>query len=141
MCVGGGSKGLIGAIVGGLAAYATGGASLAVTGAAAAGASIGSSLDQKDAMAKAQATQDQANAQGLALATKTAADNKALQEKAISQQSQALDVQAAKQPNLYDIQNKNAMGAGGGISSTTLTGPQGVDPKTLLLGKTTLLGG
>jgi len=33
------------------------------------------------------------------------------------------------------------MGAAGGQSGTMLTGPQGIDPQQLALGKNTLLGG
>lgn len=52
--------------------------------------------------------------------------------------------QAAKVPNAIDV-NANMMGHGGaggtpGIAQTLLTGGQGVDPATLLLGKKTLLG-
>ena len=37
--------------------------------------------------------------------------------------------------------SSNEMAAKGGQSGTMLTGPGGVDPNTLRLGKTTLLGG
>lgn len=46
-----------------------------------------------------------------------------------------------KQPDTAGLLSANQMAAKGGVSGTMLTGPQGVDPKTLLLGKTTLLGG
>ncbi len=42
-----------------------------------------------------------------------------------------------KKPNVQGIMDANAASAG---SSTMLTGPQGVDPNALLLGKQTLLG-
>jgi hypothetical protein len=46
-----------------------------------------------------------------------------------------------KTPDLMGLSSQNALDAKGGIGSTMLTGPQGIDPKSLLLGKTTLLGG
>ena len=46
-----------------------------------------------------------------------------------------------KQPDIMGLSAANSLTAKGGQSGTMLTGPQGVDPKTLLLGKTTLLGG
>lgn len=96
---------------------------------------------QRSQMADAQDQQNKANEIAVAQATKVAADNKAAMEAVQAQGKTAVDTQAAKQPNLYDISNKNMNDTKGGISSTTLTGPQGVDSKKLLLGKSTLLGG
>ena len=78
----------------------------------------------------AKAAQAQASAQATANA-KTNAD----------QADQANNRANAKQPDLGSMLSSNQMAANGGVSGTMLTGPQGVDPKTLLLGKTTLLGG
>ena len=57
----------------------------------------------------------------------------------------APDLQAAKTPDT-DTVRKQQMGAGQGggapgIAQTFLSGVQGVDPSTLQLGKTALLGG
>jgi hypothetical protein len=54
---------------------------------------------------------------------------------------QAYNRANGKQPNVASLDAGNAQAARGGVSGTLLTGPQGVDPKSLLLGKTTLLGG
>ena len=54
---------------------------------------------------------------------------------------QANNAANAKQPNVTSIASRNALDAKGGVGSTMLTGPQGVDPKSLMLGKSTLLGG
>lgn len=54
---------------------------------------------------------------------------------------QAFNKANAKKPNVQGLYADNAAAAKGGVGGTLLTGPQGVDPKTLLLGKTTLLGG
>lgn len=47
----------------------------------------------------------------------------------------------AKSPDVNSLMSANTAAAKGAGGSTMLTGPLGVDPKTLLLGKTTLLGG
>jgi hypothetical protein len=47
---------------------------------------------------------------------------------------------AAKTPDRPMISKANAAAGAGGPSSTFLTGPSGVDPSTLNLGKNTLLG-
>lgn len=53
--------------------------------------------------------------------------------------------QAAKNPDIDPLKKKNANAAGvgpmAGPSSTMLTGVGGIDPSSLSLGKTTLLGG
>lgn len=78
------------------------------------------------------------NAQKQAGAAKSAMS----QENANSQATLAASEEAQNQAN----QNKPALpgaggkGGGGGIGSTMLTGPQGVDPNSLALGKSTLLG-
>ena len=45
-----------------------------------------------------------------------------------------------KRPNTKAILDSAQLSGKGGISGTMLTGPQGVDPNSLSLGKTTLLG-
>lgn len=70
------------------------------------------------------------------------AQNQALQNQ--SQQSalqdQAINRANPKQPNTAAAQSAMQQGAKGGPSGTMLTGPSGVDPSTLSLGKSTLLG-
>lgn len=46
-----------------------------------------------------------------------------------------------KRPNVAGMLSSNQMAAKGGQSGTMLTGPGGIDPSKLQLGKTTLLGG
>lgn len=46
----------------------------------------------------------------------------------------------AKSPNTSALMAANMLAAKGGQSGTMLTGPQGVDPGSLMLGKTSLLG-
>jgi hypothetical protein len=137
MC--GGNKGLIGAVAGAALAYFTGGASLAVG--AAAGATIGGTIDQKDAAKKGLEAQNKANDQALGLAKETAATNQAAATKTADLADQAMNRANGKQPSVSGLDSRNVLDAKGGISGTMLTGPQGVDPKSLLLGKTTLLGG
>lgn len=47
----------------------------------------------------------------------------------------------AKRPNTQALLGANILNAKGGQSGTMLTGPQGVDPGMLTLGKNSLLGG
>lgn len=46
-----------------------------------------------------------------------------------------------KKPNTQAIMDAAAMAGKGGVSGTMLTGPSGVDPNALNLGRNTLLGG
>ena len=77
-------------------------------------------LDQQ-----ARATQD---------ATAAAAKTASLQEQEINRAN-------AKTADVNGLLSANEQSAKGGLSGTMLTGPTGIDPKQLLLGKTTLLGG
>ena len=86
--------------------------------------------EQHTQAAKAADAQSQANAQATANAAKAA-----------DAADQANNRANGKQPDINAMSSANSMAAKGGIGGTMLTGPQGVDPKTLLLGKTTLLGG
>lgn len=61
-------------------------------------------------------------------------------DRAYQQAEQANNKANAKSPNTQNLLDENVQAALGGTSSTMLTGPQGVDPATLLLGKNTLLG-
>lgn len=60
--------------------------------------------------------------------------------KAADQADQAFNRANGKQPDLAGLYSANERDSKGGISGTMLTGPQGVDPKTLMLGRNTLLG-
>lgn len=46
-----------------------------------------------------------------------------------------------KRPNVQNMMAGNALAAQSGQSGTMLTGPMGIDPMALTLGKSTLLGG
>lgn len=85
---------------------------------------------QKTAASQAADAQSKASAQATANATKAA-----------DAADQANNKANAKQPDVSALDSSNAMSAKGGVSGTMLTGASGVDPKTLLLGRTTLLGG
>ena len=61
-------------------------------------------------------------------------------DRALKQADEANNKANAKQPNTQNLLDENVQAALGGSSSTMLTGSQGVDPATLLLGKNTLLG-
>ena len=67
-------------------------------------------------------------------ATKAAENTAKLAEEALNKQNQ-------KRPNAGAMLTSNQLAAKGGQAGTMLTGPGGVDPSTLQLGKTTLLGG
>lgn len=127
MC--GGTGSLLGAALGYLLAPATGGASLAL--AMGAGAAAGDTLVDKP----------QAQAQDAANAQRTAA------EQAVKSSERQADLAynaaqrgQAKTPDVGSMLASNQQAAKGGGSGTMLTGPGGVDPATLNLGKNTLLG-
>jgi len=84
---------------------------------------------QYDSGKKAAAAQQQAATQATAAATKTA-----------DQADQAMNLANAKQPDIAASSSANSLAAKGGVGGTMLTGAQGVDPNSLLLGKKTLLG-
>lgn len=78
-------------------------------------------------------------------AQKTASDQATTQAKATAEAATKANDEATNRANpkaadLTAMSSSNALAAKGGASGTMLTGPQGVDPSTLLLGKTTLLG-
>lgn len=55
--------------------------------------------------------------------------------------AQASNKANQKKPDSNTLLSANIAGANNGTSSTMLTGPAGIDPNMLTLGKTTLLGG
>lgn len=134
MC-GGGTA--LGALAGALLAPATFGASLglgALTGSglgAIAGGMAGKTLvDDPAMMKKGLDAQNKANDSAIAAAKQQA-----------DQADQAMNRANGKAPDLAALMGQNVLNAKGGQSGTMLTGPQGVDPNSLLLGKKTLLGG
>ncbi len=113
------------------AAAATG---AAVAGAAAAAGGLGYSMyaGERADKAQKQALGEQRQAQQQAAA------------QAASQQRRSAQAMAAanrRQPNMGEIMAGAAEGAGGGPTSTMLTGPTGVNPQDLALGRSSLLGG
>jgi Na+(H+)/acetate symporter ActP len=79
---------------------------------------------------KARSSQNKANDQAKMAAQKTAADAARANNKANQ-----------KKPDTAALLAANALAATGGQGSTMLTGPMGIDPSALTLGKSTLLGG
>ncbi|MDE1971167.1 MAG: hypothetical protein KGI50_06375 [Patescibacteria group bacterium] len=77
------------------------------------------------------AAKAQAGAQSQVLAQTQALQN---------QQDQAMNAANAKSPNTAGILQNIQAQAGQGVSGTMLTGPTGVNPTALTLGKNTLLG-
>jgi hypothetical protein len=92
-----------------------------------AAAQIGSQVYQAD---QARSAQNKASDQAKANATKQATAS-----------DEAQNAANAKGPNTGAILSAVQQMAKGGASSTMLTGPSGVDPSQLTLGKSTLLGG
>lgn len=125
---GGGKGGAVGAIAGAAAAVATGGASLLAG--AAVGAGLGltyDSLRQSKAQAKAQ--------------EKAAAQSAAQAKEQYNQQQQAINRQNKKYADVAGLLSENQQAALSGLSGTSLTGSQGVDTGSLLLGRKGALGG
>jgi hypothetical protein len=117
MC-GGGS--MLGAALGAYLAAQTGGASMAV------GAGLGAAAGNAKAAAEAQQT-----------AAQQAVKLSQLQADLAYSANQR---QQSKTPDVGAMLSGNQQSAKGGASSTMLTGPSGIDPTTLNLGKNTLLG-
>jgi len=61
--------------------------------------------------------------------------------KQFAQQEQAYNKANAKTPDVAAIMSQQSNSARGGQSGTMLTGPAGIDPTSLSLSKSTLLGG
>lgn len=106
----------------------------AVVGAAAAAAGAGYSIaageDAKKQQKKAMESQERAQAQQLA------------QAQAQQRRSEmAMNAANRRTPDVGGIMERAGQQAAGGPSATMLTGPGGVDPTQLSLGRSTLLGG
>ena len=71
------------------------------------------------------------------------ANNLAVQnaQRQAAEQDQAFNQMNKKRPNTDALRAANLAAAQGGVGSTSLTGAAGVDPNTVALGKSTLLGG
>jgi predicted ATP-dependent serine protease len=95
------------------------------------GAAVGaySAYTANENAQKAQSQQESAQNQAKASALK--------QEKAADEATNRAN---AKSPNTSAILDQAMQSGKGGASGTMLTGPQGIDPSTLSLGKSTLLG-
>ena len=118
-----GASGAGAALVGGLAIAAT------ATSVAGLGYTIASGEDAKRKQADALGRQQTAQTQAVASAEKQ------------SQQSQQLVNRAnQKRPDVSSIMQAAADSSKGGAAGTMLTGPTGVDPNSLALGKSSLLG-
>lgn len=115
-------------------------------------ATIGLALGASASSAAAVGTMAYLGAGTVAMQAYSANQAAGAQKDASAQAATAAKVQAdqtdqannranAKQPNVGALSDANAMAAKGGQSGTMLTGPQGIDPKSMLLGKSTLLGG
>lgn len=74
-------------------------------------------------------------------AKKAAQQSQAASDKLYAQQDQENNRRNARGPNTDALFNANEIDAQQGQSGTMLTGPMGVDPNSLSLGKNTLLGG
>lgn len=139
--IGGAILGTSGAIAAGAgtAAGATAAATAATVGAAAVGAgaaAAGVGISAASAMAGQQAQQDAMRQQKKAQQAATA--------KAISQQRQSEMVTNAanrRTPDINSIMSAASQASKTGPSATMLTGPGGVDPNSLALGRSSLLGG
>ena len=122
--------GVISAVIASVGAF--GAVALGVGAAAAAGGlgySIASGEDAKKKQAQALRRQESAQAQAV-----TAAEGQRLtSQMAINQANR-------KKPDVSSIMQAAGASASGGASGTMLTGPTGVDPNALSLGKSTLLG-
>jgi uncharacterized protein HemX len=112
-------------------AAATGAAVVGAT-AAAAGAGYSIVAGQQGKKQQERAMQQQERAQAAQLAQTQAQQRRS---------EMAMNAANRKQPDVSSIMERAGQQAGGGPSSTMLTGPGGVDPTQLSLGRSTLLGG
>jgi len=85
---------------------------------------------------------DQKKTQEEALNRQNSAQQQARQqaEKAATDADMAFNRANQKKPNVQRIMDQNQSAGMGGAGSTMLTGPLGIDPSLLTLGRNTLLG-
>ena len=123
----------IGIALGATAATAAAVGAVAVGGLAVAGAGLGYTIasgeDAKKKQAQALTRQESAQAQAVTAAER----QRQTSEMAINQANR-------KKPDVSSIMQAAGESASGGAAGTMLTGPTGVNPNALSLGKTTLLG-
>lgn len=100
-----------------------------IVAAATIGSTIYSSEQQKKSQEKALEQQKKAQTEA-----KTAAEVQA------KSSEQAINAANKKSPDISSIMSEATQDAKGGAAGTMLTGPQGIDPNQLSLGKSTLLG-
>jgi hypothetical protein len=86
------------------------------------------------------AAQERMNNQNLAQAAGAAAESKALMDKQLKSADESMNRANQKRPNTSRIVDEAAQAGRAGASGTMLTGSQGVDPGSLQLGRSTLLG-
>lgn len=86
------------------------------------------------------AAQQKAHAESLAAAEKQAAESKTLMDKQLKAADENMNRATQKRPNTSSILSEAEQAGKAGVSGTMLTGPSGIDPSELKLGKTTLLG-
>lgn len=127
----GAAAGAAGAGAGASSALATGLAA-AAAGTAAAGTAYGIVAGEKGAKMQRQAMGEQKKAQDAAAA-------QARSQQRRSQQAMAAANRA--EPDVAGIMGRAAAEGAGGPASTMLTGPMGVNPQDLQLGRSSLLGG
>lgn len=102
---------------------------------------------QRNEMAQAERMQAQqlaaqraAQAANLAQANRAAAESKALMDRQMKSADEAMNRANQKRPNTRALLDDANQKGKAGASGTMLTGPQGVDPSSLTLGRSTLLG-
>lgn len=138
-----GGGGILGSIVGGIAGFMVGGPAGAAIGAGM-GGTTGMQYDQQQAALKAQkqANAQQAKFQQESLAQQQAAQQQATQqaEKQAKVSEQTMNAATKKSPDVSSIMAAAEATQQGGLGSTMLTGPTGIDPNDLKLNKSTLLG-
>jgi uncharacterized protein HemX len=91
----------------------------------------------QDEQLRAQTSMNNAN---LAQAAGAAAESKALMEKQLKAADESMNKASQKRPNTSRIVDEASQAGRAGSSGTMLTGSQGVDPGSLQLGRSTLLG-
>lgn len=84
-----------------------------------------------------------ADAQQAAMRQQQTAQQQSLAQAEKAQQTSQQNINRAnqRQPDTMAILSQTGQAAAGGASGTMLTGPMGIDPSQLALGKNTLLGG
>lgn len=133
-------------MTGGIAAFATIGTALGATGAGAAavgalavgslavaGAGLGYTISSGE-----DAKRKQADALGRQQNAQTQAVNAAQGQR--KQSEMAVNQANRRQPDVAGIMQAASAASSGGGAGTMLTGPTGVDPNSLALGKSSLLG-